>query len=94
MIISITTLNDDFFNLDVSGDIEVENVCALCEFETGVPASEIVMMRDGTVMDKKKKLTDYDVKQNDVLLMKRVHPGAQNRARQAPAGQHAGISYS
>lgn len=72
MIVSITTLNDDFFNLDVAEDIEIENICALCEFETGVPAAEIVLMRDGKLMDKKKKLNEYGVKANDVLFMKRV----------------------
>ena len=80
MIVSITTLNDDFFNLDVSEDIEVENICALCEFETGVPAKEIVLMRDGQLMDKKKKLNEYGVKPNDVLFMKRVSTAPQSRA--------------
>lgn len=73
MKLTITTLSDDIFTLEVSNDMELENVKALCEFECGIPAGEISLLWNGRPLhDDKKKLKEYGVVDGDILLMQRI----------------------
>ena len=81
MKLTVTTLAGDFFNLDVSPDMEIENLNALCEFESKIPSAEIMLLWNGQpLQDKKKKIQDYGVKEGDVLLLQKLQQ--QNRPQQ------------
>lgn len=47
MKVTVTTLADYSFMLDVAEDLELENFKAFCEVESGFPAQEIVIMFKG-----------------------------------------------
>ena len=73
MKLTITSLTDDIYNLEVSDDMELENVKALCEFECGIPAAEFQLLWNGRpLVDLKKKLTDYGVADGDMLMLQRI----------------------
>ena len=63
MQVTVTTLMGDVFSLEVPEDLELENFKAFCEAESGVPAKEMVIMFNGTVLkDDKKPLKEHGVK--------------------------------
>ena len=73
MLITVTTLSDQMFTLDVGEDIELVNFKALCEFESGVPAREIAILWNGRPLnDNKLTLKQYGVKGGDVLLLQHM----------------------
>ena len=73
MKVTVTTLSDEMFTIEVSDDMELENFKALCEFECGIPAREISLALNGIpLQDDKKKLEDYGVKDGAVLLLQRI----------------------
>lgn len=47
MKVTVTTLTDVIFNLDVHEDLELENFKAFCEVESGVPVQEIIIVLNG-----------------------------------------------
>lgn len=47
MKITVTTLADYTFMLDVSEDLELENFKAFCEVESGFPANEMIIIYKG-----------------------------------------------
>lgn len=64
------TYEDNFFPLDVSEDLELENLKALLEFESGVRAADIGVYFNGVALkDMKKALKDYGVKDGEILVM-------------------------
>ncbi|CAG2190325.1 DDI1 [Mytilus edulis] len=70
MQITVTTLSDQIFTLDVSDDLELENFKALCEFEIGIPAREIGITWNGKpIQDDKRSLSSYGIKHGDMLLL-------------------------
>lgn len=72
MRLTVTTLADEIFNLDVSEDLELENFKAFCEVESGIPAAEISLVWNGKVMeDDRKNLKSYGVKDGDVIVIQR-----------------------
>ncbi|XP_076325551.1 protein DDI1 homolog 2-like isoform X3 [Tachypleus tridentatus] len=73
MKVTVTTLGDDIFTLDVSDDMELVNFKALCEYESGVPATEIVVTFEGRpLLDDRQPLKGYGVKEGDVLLIQQI----------------------
>ncbi|XP_064610626.1 protein DDI1 homolog 2-like isoform X2 [Liolophura sinensis] len=73
MQLTVTTLSDQMFSLDVSDDLELENFKALCEFETEIPSSEIAILWNGRPLhDNKRTLKDYGIKNGDVLLLQQI----------------------
>ncbi|KRT80529.1 Ubiquitin [Oryctes borbonicus] len=78
MKVTVTTLTDDIFVLDVSEDLELENFKAFCEVESGVPASESVFAFNGRpLMDNKKSLKDLGIKDGDVVILQHMfHSGS------------------
>ncbi|XP_031829871.1 DNA damage inducible 1 homolog rngo [Nomia melanderi] len=74
MKVTVTTLSDDIFVLDVSEDLELENFKAFCEIESGVPAHEIVIAFNGLpLMDDKKSLKDYGIRDGDAVILQHMH---------------------
>jgi len=81
MKVTVATLSDTVFTLDVSEDLEIENFKAFCEVESGVPAAEIGLIFSGIpLLDLKKSLKDYNVKDGDMVIMERIRQQA-SRAR-------------
>lgn len=74
MKVTVTTLTDDIFVLDVSEDLELENFKAFCEVESGVPASESVIAFNGRpLMDNKKSLKELGIKDGDVVILQHMY---------------------
>lgn len=72
MRITVTTLSDDIFNLDVSEDLELENFKAFCEVESGIPAAEIGLVFNGKILsDGSKSLKSHGLKEGDVVVIQR-----------------------
>lgn len=73
MKVTVTTLSDYIFVLDVSEDLELENFKAFCEVESGFPAPEIVIAYNGRpLMDDKKSLKEYGIKDGDVVILQHM----------------------
>ena len=73
MQLTLTTSSGQIINLDVSEDLELENLKAQCEFELGVPSSNLVLVWNGRpLQDNKKTLQGYGIKSGDVLLVQQV----------------------
>lgn len=94
MRVTVTTPADYTFPLEVSDDMELENFKALCEIESGFPASEIVITFNGQhLLDDKKTLTELGIKDGDVVMLQHIMQAAQQasqaaRARQQSAGKY------
>ena len=89
MKITITTMSDEMFTIDVSDEMELENFKAFCEFECSIPAQEITIIWNGQpLLDNKSKLKDYGICDGDVLLIQRIQgSGGQGAAQGA---RHSG----
>lgn len=73
MKVTVTTLSDYIFVLDVSEDLELENFKAFCEVESGFPAPEIVIAFNGRpLMDENKSLKEYGIKDGDVVTLQHM----------------------
>ncbi|XP_037036787.1 protein DDI1 homolog 2 [Bradysia coprophila] len=92
MKVTISTLTDYIFTLDVSEDLELENFKVFCEVESGFPSAEIVISFNGVLMsDEKKSLKDYGIVDGDVVVLQ--HMGARSRTNQG-APNLSGIDFS
>jgi hypothetical protein len=94
MKVTVTTLTDFIFVLDVSEDLELENFKAFCEVETGFPATEIVIAFNGMpLMDNKKSLKAYGIRDGDaVILQHMLHAGSsQSSFEQVPGSGSSGV---
>ncbi|XP_026730434.1 protein DDI1 homolog 2 isoform X3 [Trichoplusia ni] len=70
MKVTVTTLNDEIFILDVSEDLELENFKAFCEIESGFPANDIILNYNGKpLLDDKKSLKEHGVHDGDVIVL-------------------------
>lgn len=70
MKITVTTLTDYIFELDVSEELELENFKAFCEVESGFPSAEIVIVFHGQPLtDDKKSLKEHGLGEGDVVLL-------------------------
>ncbi|CAG8538009.1 7893_t:CDS:10 [Ambispora leptoticha] len=75
MRIAITTETGELHNVEVDSQIELENVKALIEAETGISTSDQILLYNGKELpDQKKTLEQYGVIQDSVLLLKRKFP--------------------
>ncbi|CAG5129960.1 unnamed protein product [Candidula unifasciata] len=73
MQITITTLSDQLFTIDVSEDLELENFKALCEVETGVPAIEMSIVWNGRPLhDDKLTLQQYGIRHGEIVLIQHL----------------------
>lgn len=70
MKITVTTVTDYVFELDVSEELELENFKAFCEVESGFPSTEIVIVFKGQpLLDDKKSLKDHGIGDGDVVIL-------------------------
>ncbi|XP_077284568.1 DNA damage inducible 1 homolog rngo [Arctopsyche grandis] len=78
MKVTVTTLSDDIFTLDVSEDLELDNFKAFCEVESGCPANQIVLNANGRLLrDDKKTLKELGIRDGDIVVLQRIlQPGA------------------
>lgn len=75
MKLTVTTLSGELYMLDVGAEMELEGLKALCEFESGVPAREMVLMHEGRpLLDDKRSLRAHAIKEGDVLLIQHLMP--------------------
>lgn len=88
MRITVTTLSDEIFNLDVSEDLELENFKAFCEVESGIPSVEISLVFNGKILeDNTKSLKALGLKEGDVVVIQRQRASSSSAARTPSAGQ-------
>lgn len=73
MKITVTSTQQDLvFELDVSETLELENFKAFCEVESGIRSTDLVIVFKGTtLLDDKKTLAEFGVKNGDVILLQR-----------------------
>ncbi|XP_013148315.1 PREDICTED: protein DDI1 homolog 2 [Papilio polytes] len=70
MKVTITTVNDEIFVIDVAEDLELENFKALCEIESGIQAKDIIITHNGKpLIGDKKSLKDHGVNDGDVIIL-------------------------
>lgn len=85
MKVTVTTLTDFIFVLDVSEDLELENFKAFCEIESGFPAREILIAFNGMpLIENKKSLKDYGIRDGDAVILQHMQSGSQTSFDQAP----------
>ncbi|KXJ68123.1 protein DDI1 homolog 2 isoform X2 [Aedes albopictus] len=90
MRVTVTTPADYTFPLEVSDDMELENFKALCEIESGFPASEIVITFNGQhLLDDKKTLTELGIKDGDVVMLQHIMQAAQQASQAARSRQQS-----
>lgn len=91
MKITVTTLNDLFFTLEVDDEIELENFKALIEIETGIPSKQMVLLHEGKpLLNDKLGLKSYQINDGDVLLVQRMVAGQPgNQPQQIQPQQNA-----
>lgn len=88
MKVTVTTLTDVIFVLDVSEDLELENFKAFCEIESGFPAGEIAIVFNGMpLLDNKKSLKDHGVQDGDAVILQHMQSASQASIDQASSGQ-------
>lgn len=93
MRLTITTLTGELYMLDVGPEMELENLKALCEYESGIPAKEIVVMHEGRpLLDDKRNLKLYGIKEGDVLLIQHFVP--QQGLSSTSSGEAMDIDFS
>lgn len=81
MKITVTTLTDKIFFLDVSEDLELENFKAFCEVESGVPGPEIMLVFNGRpLLDDKRPLKHFGIKDGDCVILQRMRSDQQQQA--------------
>ncbi|ORY58331.1 ubiquitin-related domain-containing protein [Leucosporidium creatinivorum] len=72
MRLTVATEEGSTFNIDVDPGMELENVAALLEAETGIPPDDQLLFASGKQLTgKKETLASQDVKEDDVLLLRR-----------------------
>ncbi|XP_078614934.1 protein DDI1 homolog 2-like isoform X2 [Branchiostoma floridae x Branchiostoma japonicum] len=93
MKLTVYTLDDKMFTLDVAAELELENFKALCEFECGgIPAREIAILNNGVPLrDDKKTLGAFGLKDGDVVVLQRMRN--QPAAPQAQAAAAGGLPF-
>ena len=73
MKILLTTLDGNIFPVEVSADIEIINLKALCEQETRIPSTRMSLTHEGkTLSDNNKTLSGYNVKEDDILMVQQM----------------------
>ena len=70
MQLTVSTLWDTVFTLEVGGDLDIKSFKGLCEIEVGIPANEIILVHNGrSLHDENYTLTEYNINNGDILLL-------------------------
>ena len=86
MKITVTTITEKLFFLDVSEDLELENFKAICEMDSGIACSQMVVVFNGKPLtENDKPLKYFGIKDGDCVMLQvqRSPPGARS-GRGAP----------
>lgn len=84
MQLTVTTLSDEIFTLDVGEDLDLASFKGLCELEVGVPAQQIAILWNGRPLQNDKlTLKEYGINNGDMLLLQQI---------QGQAGQSLGAA--
>ena len=76
MKVTVTTLADEIFVLDVSEDLELENFKAFCEIESGFTAGDILIVHEGKpLLDNKLSMKTHGIKDGDVVILQHMGQG-------------------
>lgn len=95
MKITVTTVTEYVFELDVSEDLELENFKAFCEVESGFASSEIVISFKGqALVDNKKTLKEFGIGEGDVVELQHIMQAAAAAAAGAGPQQTPNGNYS
>jgi DNA damage-inducible protein 1 len=74
MRITLTTLDGKIYPIEVSIDIEIMNLKALCEQETNIPTNEMSLTFNGIPLnDDARSLSSYSLKDNDLIMVQRIN---------------------
>ncbi|CAB0035245.1 unnamed protein product [Trichogramma brassicae] len=96
MKVTVATLTDEIFTLDVAEDLELENFKAFCEIESRIPANEIVILHNGQpLVDAKMSLSQHGIRNDDTVVLQQIHQSLPLPTQQQPAHQNlAGLDFS
>ena len=73
MRILLTTIDGNFYTVEVNSDIEVINLKALCEQETSIPVDQISLYYNGRpITGDSNTLASYSIKDNDIIMVQRT----------------------
>eukprot|EP01135_Chromosphaera_perkinsii_P008358 Nk52_evm1s1298 gene=Nk52_evmTU1s1298 len=91
MRISITNEAGDVFPIEIDGSMEVENLQALVECEAGgIPGEQQILICNGAVMsDPKRAISDYGVRDNSMVLLRRKQAPTNNPAQRFPSSNNS-----
>jgi len=93
MKVTVTTLSDQIFNLEISEDLELENFKAFCEVESGISAGEILIVHHGRPLtDDKRSLKDLGLVDGDVVIMQQHRRGGSSVPNPSQLGLDLGAS--
>ena len=88
MKITVTTLSDEIFSLDVSDDLELENFKVFCEIESGIPSTEILINHNGKpLMENQKTLKALGIVDGDVVILQRIFGSTNERSNSVPTNR-------
>lgn len=86
MKITVTTMTDKIFFLDVSEELELENFKAFCEVESGIAGTQMVVVFNGKPLtDNKKPLKQFGIKDGDCVMLQVQRPAPVSRPNVAAA---------
>lgn len=92
MKLTVTTLSGELYMLDVGAEMELENLKALCEYESSIPAREMVVMHEGRpLLDDKRSLSAHSIKDGDVLLIQHLVPPQPSQASSSSGEGSRGV---
>ena len=87
MLLTVTTDDDKIVSVDVDPETVVENLKAIVQAETDIPASEQVIAHNGRELSDAHVLGSSGVKDGDLIMVLRRPPaGAANAMALAPDG--------
>ena len=73
MRIILTTLEGNLHPVEVSEELELINLKALCEQETNIAASKISLTHNGQPLaDDQRTLSSYSIKENDIIMIQEI----------------------
>ncbi|XP_053307928.1 protein DDI1 homolog 2 [Spea bombifrons] len=89
MLITVYCVRSDLsevtFSLEVDDDFELENFRALCELESGIPASEtLIVYAERPLTDNHRSLASYGLKDGDVVVLRQKEPSEPRPAAPFP----------
>ena len=91
MQVTVTTLSGDVFPLEVPDDLELENFKAFCEAESQIQANQMIILFNGRpLLEDKKSLKDYGIKNGDMVVMEKISRQPQSAAPVPASGASGG----